>query len=105
MSLKINIDFVNSFTNILHNQNKNLLKEICQDYGWDYDTMYANYLKDFKDFEYDYNVDEFLGKDLEDWDYSGKNYQVEKDTNNVYFNGKFVGKRFDNELYSDCSET
>ena len=101
--MDIDSGFLENFSTILQNQNVMLLKQICLDYKWDYDEMYKLFLDD-QDFEIN-NTTQSSIFIRNEWSHNGNLYHVEEGTNNVYLNGIFKGKKYDDELFSDCEET
>ena len=105
MTLNLDNTFINSFSDILRNQNIQLLKTICHDYNWNYDDLYELFLKDDKNIE---KIEIGYRKEVKirnQWIYQNITYYVEEDSNNVYLDDIFQGKRFGDTLYPECEET
>jgi len=101
--MNIDSDFIKSFSNILQEQNSLLLKRICDDYNWDFNEMYKLFIEENK---FDFSNDKYTNVCVRNqWMHNGNNYYVEEGTNNVYLDGVFKGKKYDDELFSDCEET
>ena len=106
MSLNLDEDFLKHISNKLHHQNTELLREICKDYNWNFREMYVRFIKDKETITADdFDLDEKNIIIRNQWIYNENVYYVEEETNNVYLNGEFQGKRYGNELFTECEET
>ena len=106
MNLNLDEAFLKHFSDKLCEQNIELLKQICKDYNWSYSDMYSRFIEDKEDFtlkDIDFNDQNIIIRNQ--WNYNNNIYYVEEETNNVYLNGEFQGKRYDNQLYTECEET
>ena len=83
-----------SFSNIIREQNIQLLRTICYDYNWDYDDLYNSLLKNDNIFSNLILILKFRSKIRNQWIYKNVTYYVEEDSNNVYLNDVFQGKKF-----------
>lgn len=106
MSLNLDENFLKHISDKLYQQNAELLKEICKDYNWNFDEMHTRFIKDKKVLttdDFDLNEKNIVIRNQ--WIYNENVYYVEEDTNNVYLNGEFQGKRYGDELFTECEET
>lgn len=105
MTLNLDTNFIKSFSDILRNQNIDLLKTICYDYNWNYNELYDLFLKDDTILN---NIEIESKQEVKirnQWIYQNKTYYVEEESNNVYLDNIFQGKKFGDTLYSECEET
>ena len=105
MTLNLDDNFLTSFSNIIREQNIQLLRTICYDYNWDYDDLYESLFKNdniFSNLDFDFKPEV---KIRNQWIYKNITYYVEEDSNNVYLENIFQGKKFGEELFTECEET
>ena len=108
MDLYISEELVFNLNEIVINQNKELIKEICLWKGWNY----AKTLSDFKEKFSDLNLLDMDNKTeiietriRNRWVYKGVEYLLESISDNVYnIEGNFIGKKFDDNLELDVEE-
>lgn len=102
--MEIDSSFLEKFSTILQQQNSMLLKQICLDYNWNYDEMHKLFLEDNEDNNFEFTTTNTI-LIRNEWSHNGNSYYVEEGTNNVYLDGIFKGKKYEDELFSDCEET
>ena len=104
MTLNLDDNFLTSFSNIIREQNIQLLRTICYDYNWDYDDLYESLFKNdniFSNLDFDFKPEV---KIRNQWIYKNVTYYVEEDSNNVYLENIFQGKKFGEELLKSGKE-
>ena len=108
MDLYISSDFVSNLNEIVINQNRELLKSICNWKCWDYEKTLKDFQSNFQDLnllEVTENSDNIETRIRETRVYNGNKYLLESISDNVYtLSGKFIGKKIDGDLETEVEE-
>lgn len=107
MDIQLPLTSIQNFETIIIEQNKALIKEICDWKGWNYDQL----IKEFLSENLSFNLMEQKSKsEIESrirthWNRDGSKYLLESISDNVYtLDGNFIGKKYGNFIDTDAEE-
>lgn len=108
MDLYVPEEIVTNLNEIVINQNRELLKEICLWKGWNYEKTLFEFKQKFSDLNLldMENKNEIVEtRTRKPWICEGKEYLLESISDNVYSKkGEFIGKKFGEYLELDVEE-
>ena len=108
MDLYVPEEIVFNLNEIVINQNRELIKEICLWKGWNYEKILFDFKQKFSnlnllDMENKSEIVETRVRNI--WVFQGVEYLLESISDNVYNKeGNFIGKKFGNSLELDVEE-
>ena len=105
MDIQLPLTTIKNFELVIIEQNKQLIKEICDWKGWNYNELVTEFLSDKLSFNIMEPNSSLESRVRNNWIFNNKSYLLESISDNVYtLDGLFIGKKYGDIIDIDAEE-